>query len=81
MLDIPFRKNREPLTDGEILAVVDTIRPVLVAGRGPDVMIAWLLAKILFRIEQLRAEAGLPPINRALRAKDPLCTALEKEPA
>lgn len=64
LLSIPFDRNSAPVTDREILAIVDAVRPVLADGRGPCVMHALLLTKLLFRIEELRALAGLSAISR-----------------
>ena len=56
MLDIQFSRNSAPATDAELLSVVDGIRPALGEIGHPFHDTALLLAKILLRIEELRAE-------------------------
>lgn len=67
MLNIRFERNSAPITDTELLSVVDGIQPALAVPEHPDKDYALLLARMLFRINALKAELAkvFPPVKDA----------------
>jgi hypothetical protein len=58
MLNIQFKRNSEPITDAELISVIEGIRPAVDCVDHPDRDYALLLAKMLFRIRELQAQVA-----------------------
>jgi hypothetical protein len=54
MLNIVFERTSAPITDTELLSVIDGIRPAIDAAAHPDKDYALLLARLVLRIEALK---------------------------
>lgn len=54
MLNIVFERTSAPITDTELLSVIDGIRPAIDAPGHPDKDYALLLARLVLRIDELK---------------------------
>jgi len=59
MLNIRFRRSSAPITDAELLSIIDGIRPALADPDHPDKDYALLLARMFFRIEAMQVQSRM----------------------
>jgi hypothetical protein len=82
MLDIPYKRDSQPIDDADLLTVLEVIEPYLLDPESPDKAMALLLAKMIFRIKALEAQvAGLQlvPITPTSALLRPFYGCLEDE--
>jgi hypothetical protein len=78
MLNVEFKRNSEPIDDAELLSVLDAIQ----REAAPLSDLALLLAKMIFRIKALEAQAAgvqLVPIKPTSALLRPFYGCLEDE--
>jgi hypothetical protein len=78
MLNVEFKRNSEPIDDAELLSVLDAIQ----REAAPLSDLALLLAKMIFRIQALEAQAAgvqLVPVKPTSALLRPFYGCLEDE--
>lgn len=58
MLNIRFHRSSAPITETELVSLIDGIRPAIASADHPDRDYALLLARMLFRIRELQAQVA-----------------------